>query len=73
MEKQLVYGVSSRETSGTLEHTVYAFEDQKLASQWLVQKESDSGERELMSRNLAIDLVDEVTVSYAEQDITREI
>lgn len=73
MEKQLVYGVSSREISGTLEHTVYAFEDHELASRWLVQKGSDSGERQLMSRNLAIDLVDEVTVSYAEQDITRDI
>lgn len=73
MEKELVYGVSSKEMFGTWEHKVYVFEDHELASQWLGQEEFDFRERELMSRDAAVDLADEQTVAYAEQDITREI
>lgn len=66
MEKQLVYGVSSKEIFGEWDHKVYRFDDHETADRWIATEEYDFIERELMSEILAIRLCGVDAVENAE-------
>lgn len=63
MEK--IYGVSSKFDFGRWDHIVYVFENQEDADRWLETEEFDFRERELMTKEEAIELVGKEDVDNA--------
>lgn len=73
--ENVIYGVSSKYTFGRWEHAIYAFTDEDTANAWLHTEEYDFRERELMTRDEAIELcgyeaVDEAYYAYNRENQT---
>ena len=65
IKRTIAYGVSSKWAFGYWSHTVYRFDSEDDAYEWLHREEYDFRERELMSKTAAIRLAGKKAVDNA--------